>query len=76
MKIEKAPIAPASKNVSVFAKWRFMGAANEYLTICKRFRQRAEQVLASRRPLKELLQIKHFLEAIFVFSFVLAFYFN
>jgi hypothetical protein len=38
-------------------------------TICRRLRQRAEQVLASRRPLKEQLQIKHFLAAILFLVF-------
>jgi hypothetical protein len=62
---------PTKSIISVFANCLLAGALiNDHLTFCRRFLQRAEQVLASRRPLKESLQIKHFLEAIFfVFCF-------
>jgi hypothetical protein len=63
--IDNTPNRLIKKIISVFAKCPLTaGAAKDHLTFCRRFRQRIEQVLASRRPAKELLQIKHFLAAI------------
>jgi hypothetical protein len=68
--IDKAPKSPSAKIAATLVR-RFidLSGVKEYRTFCSLFLQRGEQVLASRRPLKLELQIKHFLEAIFILIF-------